>query len=97
MDCNCIHTMFMPFCSHFQWSFLSKIVYYLGSLITNPQLHREMGTNTKFHADNSPSGSGWDPRELTWKGRKGLLSKVGTSSLSSDDMVTSCSETGGRN
>ena len=39
--------------------------------------------------NNSPSGSGWDPRELTWKGRKGLLSKLGTSTLSSDDMVTS--------
>lgn len=40
-------------------------------------------------ANHSPSGSGWEPRELTWKGRKGLPSKVGTSILSSDDMVTS--------
>lgn len=33
----------------------------------------------------SPSGSDWDPRDETWKGRYGLPSGTGTSTLSSDD------------
>lgn len=37
----------------------------------------------------SPSGSGWDPRDETWIGRYGLPSEMGTSTLSSDDTVTS--------
>lgn len=37
----------------------------------------------------SPSGSEREPRDVTWKGRKGLPSDTDTSTLSSDDTVIS--------
>lgn len=46
---------------------------------------------------NLPSGSGFEPRESTWKGRKGLPSKDGTSTLSSEETVTSGCDSEDRN
>lgn len=51
----------------------------------------------KYTSWNLPSGSGCEPRELTRKGREGLPSNEGTSTLSSEETVTSGCDSEDRN